>query len=242
LFGKRKKKVKITKGKLKRGKASATATLGSAGPPAAVAPTTEYSVFQNSINRARNLLEIHRMAHGTQARPPCFLSDAHRAAVVLAVSALDAFVRTFVIGKIVYKVANPSDSIPKKLREMIKEYLDPDSILDAARQGDFSSRVEKALRERFDDQSFQGIKKITEAMQLIGHDDVFATIAVSASVNEKKLKGCIGKFTKRRHIIAHCGDYDLNQTPPEENKIVKKDVLECIKTVELVAKEINKLR
>jgi len=85
-----------------------------------VQPTTSYSLFQNSIERARNLLEIHRMAHGAQARPPAFLADAHRAAVVLAVSALDALVRTFVIDRIVSKVADPSGTIPEKLREQIK--------------------------------------------------------------------------------------------------------------------------
>ena len=79
-------------------------------------------------------------------------------------------------------------------------------------------------------------------MKLLGHKDVFATIAKSASVNEHNLKNELGRFTKRRHIIAHCGDYDLSQTPPVENKILKKDVMACIKTVELVAQEINKLR
>jgi len=234
--------MKATKGKLKTGRVSATSTTGTSSPPPSVPPTTVYSVFQNSIKRAKNLLEIHRMAHGTQARPPAFLSDAHRAAVVLAVSALDAFVRTLVIDRIVSKVARPSETVPDKLRDQIKDCLGPDSILEAARQGDLSSRVEKALRERFDDQSFQGVKKITKAMRLIGYDDVFATIALAASVNEENLKSDVGRFTKRRHIISHCGDYDLNQTPPIENKILKRYVQECIKTVELVAREINKLR
>jgi hypothetical protein len=234
--------MKATKGKLKKGKVSATSTTGTSSPPPSMLPTTAYSLFQSSIRRARNLLEIHRMAHGAQARPPAFLADAHRAAVVLAVSALDAFVRTFVIDQIVSKVANPSDTIPEKLREQIKDCLGDDSILEAARQGDLSSRVGKAFRDRFDDQSFQGVKKIAEAMRLLGYDDVFATIARAASVNEDNLKGDLGRFTKRRHIISHCGDYDLSQTPPEENKILRKDVLECVKTVELVAREINKLR
>ena len=160
----------------------------------------------------------------------------------MAVSALDAFVRTLVIDRIVAKVANPSDTIPDKLRELIKECVGQDKILEAARHGDLSSQVEKALRDRFDDQSFQGVKKIAEAMRLLGYDNVFATIATAASVNEEKLKSDLGRFTKRRHIIAHCGDYNLSQTPPDENKILKKDVQDCIRTVELVAEEINKLR
>jgi len=235
-------KMKTTKGKLKKGKVSATLTVGTPSPPPAVPPTTPYSLFASSIKRAKNLLEIHRLAHGAQARPPGFLADAHRAAVVLAVSALDAFVRTFVIERIVWKIANPLEKVPEKLCQQIKDCLDHDAILEAARQGDLSSRVEKALRDRFDDQSFQGVKKINEAMRLLGYQDVFATIAKSAAVNEGNLKSDLGRFTKRRHIIAHCGDYELSQSPPEEKKILKKDVLHCIRTVELIAKEINKLR
>jgi len=234
--------MKATKGKLKKGEVLATVTEGTPSLPPAVSPTTVYSVFENSIKRAKNLLEIHHLAHGAQARPPAFLADAHRAAIVLAVSALDAFVRAFVTDRIVSKVANPLEPVPKKLSEQIKNWLDQDTIFEAARQGDLSSRVENALRERFDYQSFQGVSKITEAMELIGCKDAFATIARSAAVNEGNLKRDLGRFTKRRHIIAHCGDYDLRQTPPEENKILKKDVLKCIKTVELVAREINKLR
>ena len=89
------------KGKLKKGTARATSTSGKISPTQSVRPTTSYSIFQNSVKRAENLIDIHRMAHGAQSRPPTFLADAHRAAVVLAVSALDAFVRTFVIEQLV---------------------------------------------------------------------------------------------------------------------------------------------
>ncbi len=233
--------MKATKGKLKKGIASATSTTGKSTPPPIVAPTTPYSIFKSSVQRAKNLIAIHRLAHGKQGQPPPFLTDAHRASIVLAVSALDAYVRTLVIDRIVTTVGDPKKVVPEKLRDQIKDCLGHDVIFEAARQGDLSSKVGKAMREKFDDQSFQGIKKITEAMRLIGYDDVFAIVAQSASENEKILKEKLGKFTKRRHIIAHCGDYDLNQTPLVENKLLKDEVLECIRVVELVAREINKL-
>jgi RiboL-PSP-HEPN len=233
--------MKATKGKLKEGPDSVTSTTGTSTPPPTVQSITPYSIFQSSVKRAKNLIAIHRLAHGQQSRPPAFLSDTHRASIVLAVSALDAYIRTLVIDRIVSTVANPKKVVPEKLREHIKTYLSHDIIFEAARQGDLSSKVEKAMRERFDDQSFQGVRKITEAMRLIGYEDVFAIIAQSASENETNLKEKLSKYTKRRHIIAHCGDYDLNQTPPEENKLLKEEVLECIHVVELVAREINKL-
>jgi hypothetical protein len=233
--------MKSTKGKIKKGGTILTSTTGTPTPPPVATPVTPYLIFESSVRRAINLIAIHRMAHGKQAKPPLFLADAHRAAIVLAVSALDAYVRTLVIDRIVTTVGDPKKNVPEKLREQIKDCLGHDVIFEAARQGDLSSKVGKAMREKFDDQSFQGVKKITEAMRLIGHEDVFAVIAQSASENEKILKENLGRFTKRRHIIAHCGDYDLNQTPPVENKLLKDEVLECIRVVELVAREINKL-
>lgn len=233
--------MKDTKGKLKAGDAVGTSVDGKSILAPVIPSTTAYSVFQSSVKRAKNLLEIHKMAHGAQSRPQAFLADTHRAAIVLAISALDAFVRTLVIDRIVSTVANPSITISDKLRQQIKDYLTCDIILDAAREGDLSSKIEQAFTKRFEERSFQGVDKITEAMKLIGFDDIFSTIAKSASVNEATLKSTLGKFTKRRHIIAHRGDYDLSQTPPVEKKILKKDAVECIKTVERVAHEINKL-
>lgn len=170
-----------------------------------------------------------------------FNDDAYRAAIVLAISALDAFVRTFVLAKIVLKVADPNQGIPPLLKTKLVECLNHDIVLEAARKGDLKSKVESAFRAHFEDQSFQGVKKIAESMKLIGHDEVFDLIARSAGVNEENLKRDIGRHTKRRHIIAHCGDHDLTQNPPVENTISNTDAKACIELVELIATEINKL-
>jgi hypothetical protein len=170
------------------------------------------------------------------------LADALRASIVLAVSALDAFVRTFVVNKILERVSDVTQTLPDKLREQIKEYLGTDTLLDAARIGDLRSRVDKAFRDHFEEQSFQGVKNISLAMRLIGYEDVFKTVAQNPSKNEDHLKRDLAIFTKRRHIIAHCGDYDFAQTPPKVNKISMAQANECIKLVELIAEEIHKLK
>jgi len=181
------------------------------------------------------------MALGTARRPPALLADIHRATIVLAVSALDAYIRTLVINRVISKLKEVGNPVPTKLREQIKQLLGQDELIDAARIGDLSTRVEKALREKMEESSYQGVRKITEVMKLIGHEDIFKDIAHSASVNEQTLKENIGKFTKRRHIIAHCGDYDLSQTPPEEKSITKRDAEECIRTIESISREIDKV-
>jgi hypothetical protein len=55
----------------------------------------------------------------------------------------------------------------------LKTLLSQDDLLDAARIDDLSSRVEKALKEKFEESSFQGVTRITQAMRLIGIDDIF---------------------------------------------------------------------
>jgi hypothetical protein len=214
-------------------------------PPGPTAPVAQsagaYDVFSLCVSRAKNLLKIHQAAHGSQARPEAFLADAHRAAIVLSISALDAYVRTCCLEKIRGLLANKSQALPPSLSSEIKRMLKEDSLLDAARQDDLLSRVEKAFRQDFEKRSFQGVKNITDCLQLVGFEDIFHEVAVSASMNEDNLKQQLNTFTKRRHTIAHQGDYDLSQNPPVENSIRKKEAEECIRLVSKIAEAIHNL-
>lgn len=233
--------MKVTKGRLKSSTGGLSAATGIATSPPKAPPATPLAIFEQSIDRAKNLLTIHGMAHGEASRPPALLADAHRASIVLAVSALDAYIRTLVVNKVLTKLKDVSKPVPPRLRDQLKQLIGQDDLLDAARIGDLSTRVEKALKDKMEESSFQGVAKITEAMKLIGHEDIFKDVARSASLNEQELKESIGRFTKRRHIIAHCGDYDLTQTPPIENTITKREAEECIKVMQTVARQIEKV-
>jgi hypothetical protein len=204
-------------------------------------PLTSLDIFVRCIERAQNLIKIHEAAHGRQARPEPFLSDAHRAALVLAISALDAYVRSFVVSNVRDVLANKTSPLPGELASRIKNYLKDDGLLEAARKDDLLDRVEKALRDDFEKRSFQGTKSITDALKLLGHEDIFHEVALSAQVNEDSLRERLDRFTQRRHDVAHRGDYDINQNPPLENPITKKDAEDCIKTVEMVATNIDKV-
>jgi len=202
---------------------------------------TAYEIFQLSIARSRNQIKIHKAAHGKQSKPEQYLADAHRAAIVLAIAALDAFVRSFVLNRIRTVLADKSHSIESSLSDQIKRFLKEDGLLEAARKDDLLERVEKAFTNDFSKKSFQGIDSIGRCLQLVGIKDVFHEVAIVAKVNEDNLKSDLERFTKRRHIIAHCGDYDLSQNPAVENKITKKDATDCIKTVSVIAKTIHSL-
>ena len=141
-------------------------------------------VFKISLARAENLLRIHKAAHGIRAKPEKYLADAHRAAIVLAVSALDAFVRTFILHRIRLLVARPA-ALPDSLGARVKTFLKEDGLLEAARKSDLQERVEKAFQADFEKKSFQGTKAIAECMEMVGFPNIFHTIAVKLDINEE---------------------------------------------------------
>lgn len=202
-------------------------------------PMTDFRIFELCIGRAKNLLRIFEKAHGKKSKPERFLADAHRAAIVLAISALDAYIRTYVITKIREILANKHGSLPPGLAERIKSFLKDEGLLEAARNDDLLDRVEKAFKKDFEKKSFQGREVIAASMQLVGINDVFHEVAVIASKNEDTLKSDLDRFTTRRHIIAHRGDYDLEQVPPREMTVTKTDAEECIRLVSLIVTTIE---
>ena len=202
---------------------------------------TAYDVFEKCIERAQNLIKIHEAAHGKRAKPERYLADAHRASVVLSISALDAFVRTLAMAKIKDRLVNPKSQLPAPLITQIKKFIKDDELLEAARKYDLHERVEKAFTNDFERRSFQGTRNITECLEMAGYIDVFHIVAKKAQLNEESLRDNLDRFTGRRHVIAHRGDYDLSQLPPCENVITKTDAEECIKLVTKIAQTINSL-
>ena len=204
-------------------------------------PLTSHAIFELCVQRARNLVKLHQAAHGKQGKPEKYTADAHRAAIVLAVSALDAFVRDFVISRTRILLANKSVALPPSLTAHIKKFLRDEELLEAARKDDLLERVEKAFRSDFERRSFQGTRNIEDQLRLVGYQDVFHEIALNANLNEDTLREDLDMFTKRRHAIAHRGDYELNENPPKENVVTKKDAEDCVKLVCRIAKQMYEL-
>lgn len=202
---------------------------------------TSYDIFELCVQRARNLIKLHRAAHGKAGKPEKYAADAHRAAIVLAISALDAFVRDLAITHARTLLASKSRALPTALSAHIKKFLSDDELLEAARKDDLLERVEKAFRSDFERRSFQGTKNIEEQLRIVGYEDVFHVIAIRAQMNEEKLRIDLDRFTARRHSIAHRGDYDLNENPPKENPVTKKDAEDCVKLVCRIAKYMHGL-
>lgn len=204
-------------------------------------PLTSHSIFRLCVQRAHNLVKLHEAAHGKAGKPEKYTSDAHRAAIVLAISALDAFVRDFMIAKTRALLQDRSKVIPDALSAEIKKFLKDDALLEAARKDDLIERVEKAFRADFEKRSFQGPRNIEDQLKVVGYSDIFHEVAMKAHLNEDTLRADLDRFTKRRHAIAHQGDYDLSQNPPPEHVVTKKEAEDCIKLVTRIATTMHEL-
>jgi hypothetical protein len=200
-----------------------------------------FKIFQSGIKRAENLLRIN--IGSDQSTLPISadkLLDSYRAVVVLSISALDAYVKTFLIVEI--KRSLNEKKLSPDLKKYIKEELfTKDTLHQHVLEDNFYQKVIEKFDEDFEKKSFQGQKSIDKYMKLAGLNQVFKLISNSADKSENKLHSAIENFTQRRHLIVHCGDHDLTQTTLTENSISEKDASDCITLVTLIANEIHKI-
>ncbi|WP_288865427.1 HEPN domain-containing protein [uncultured Alistipes sp.] len=198
-------------------------------------------IFEKCIKRAENLISLQEKAAAIAEISDGHYCDCYRAAVVLTISALDAFVRTMVISEIRKILMDTKQKLPIKLADYLKNLLSQDKLLEAARNSDLLERVESAVRTDFETKSFQGEWKISSYLEMVGYKDIFAEVALNADINERNLKQKLSLYTTRRHVIAHSGDYDLNSTPHSENTMNKKYASDCVDLIRLFARTIHEI-
>lgn len=202
---------------------------------------SSYDVFERCVTRAENLISVRDSTDKVEEISDEHYCDCYRAALVLTISALDAFVRKLVISEIRKVISNTDKPINADLKKYVKNLMNQDKLLKAAREYNILDKVEEAVKDDFETKSFQGEWKITQYLKMVGYKDIFSEVAIKADINEKNLKRKLNIFTNRRHVIAHSGDYDLNQTPHKENEIDKKYAVECIKVVRQFASIIHEI-
>lgn len=200
-----------------------------------------FKIFNSSIKRAENLVNINVGTKKTKlAIQNDKILDCYRAVIVLSISALDAYIKTFLIVEIKQRLEERK--LPPDLKKYIKEELfNKETLHQYVLDDNFYEKVIERFDEDFEKKSFQGQKSIDKYMKLAGFEQVFRMVSSSADRSSDNLQKNIEKYTQRRHLIVHCGDHDLNQTELTETKITKTEALECIKLVKLMATEIHKL-
>lgn len=200
-----------------------------------------FKIFNSGIQRAENLLRINVDPKGKKI--PILenkLNDSYRAVIVLSISALDAYIKTFLIVEI--KKSLNEKKLSQELKRYIKDELfTKDTLHQHVLETNFYEKVIEKFDEDFEKKSFQGQKSIDKYMKLAGVNQVFKLISNSADKSVDKLQSAIENFTQRRHLIVHCGDHDLTQTSLTEIQICEKDASDCIELVTLIANEIHKI-
>jgi len=200
-----------------------------------------FKIFTSGIKRAENLLNINIDSEKNKIPiPEDKLLDSYRAVIVLSISALDAYIKTFLIVEI--KKSLNEKALSPDLKKYIKEELfTKESLHQYVLENNFYEIVIEKFDEDFEKRSFQGQKSIDKYMKLAGVNQVFKLVSNSADKSVDKLLSAIENFTQRRHLIVHCGDHDLTQTELTENKITEKDASDCIQLVSLIVNEIHKI-
>lgn len=200
-----------------------------------------YLIFESGIKRAENLLEINIDSEGTALNiPESKLLDSYRAVMVLSISALDSYIKTFLIVEI--KKSLTERNLSTDLKKYIKEELfNKEELHQVVLEINFYDQVIKKFDADFEKRSFQGQQSIDKFMKLAGMNQIFKQISISADRSIDNILSSIENYTQRRHLIVHCGDHDLTQTQLTENVIDRKIASDCIAMVKLIATEIHKL-
>lgn len=200
-----------------------------------------FKIFNSSIKRAQNLLTINLDDESKKLQiSEDKILDSYRAVIVLSISALDAYIKTFLIVEIRQRLE--SKNLSTDLKKYIKEELfSKETLHQHVLETNFFEKVIEKFDEDFEKRSFQGQKSIDKYMSLAGFNQVFKLVSKSADKSADNLLSDIERFTQRRHLIVHCGDHDLNQTSITETKITEKEASDCVKLVTLIASEIHKL-
>ncbi|WP_295651372.1 HEPN domain-containing protein [uncultured Mucilaginibacter sp.] len=200
-----------------------------------------FKIFNSGIKRAQNLLSIN-IGSSDEQLPIANdkLLDSYRAVIVLSISALDAYIKTFLIVEIKQRL--DEKNLSADLKQYIKDELfTKDTLHQHVLESNFYEKVIEKFDDDFEKKSFQGQKSIDKYMKLAGFNSVFKMISRSADKSADNLLSDVERFTQRRHLIVHCGDHDLNQTQLTENRITIDDASNCIELVSLIAREIHKL-
>ncbi|WP_298346701.1 HEPN domain-containing protein [uncultured Algibacter sp.] len=200
-----------------------------------------YSIFDSGIKRAQNLLEIDIDSSGNSLGiSENKLLDSYRAVVVLSISALDSYIKTFLIVEI--KKNLNERSLSSDLKKYIKEELfSKEELHQVVLENNFYDKVVQKFDADFEKRSFQGQKSIDKFMKLAGMNQIFKQISISADKSIDNILSSIENFTQRRHLIVHCGDHDLTQTELTEIDIDKDSASKCVELVKLIASEIHKI-
>jgi hypothetical protein len=194
-------------------------------------------LFRLSIARVRDLIAVHNSLKA-QASSVLDLSDMLRAALVLAVSALDYYIHEVVrIGMLeIHRGQRPEP--PAFSRFQIS--------LGSARTGinagqNIDSWLEDEIRQRHSYKSFQQPEAIADAIRLISDKKLWEEVSTNMSRPAKDIKQQLNRIVDRRNKIAHEADIDPSYPIGDRWPIDELLVNEAVDFIEQVVESIHNI-
>ena len=194
-------------------------------------------LFRLSIARVRDLIAVHNSLKA-QASSVLDLSDMLRAALVLAVSALDYYIHEVVrIGML---------EIHGGQRPEPPAFSGFQISLGNARAGinagqNIDSWLEDEIRQRHSYKSFQQPNAIADAIRLICDKKLWEEVSINMGSPAKDIKQQLSRIVDRRNKIAHEADIDPSYPIGDRWPIDELLVDEAVDFLEQVVESIHKI-
>lgn len=196
-----------------------------------------YKKFQKTINRCESLIDSYEELYsanlkGEDTPAP---KDIVRGAVVLAVAALDAYVTDVFAEKLVayLKTHGPNDKIISLLADA---GLDTEEALQLLTMDRPYRRINTLIRHHYSNYTTQQFDVIDDIFLCYRLTDL--TKNAEKKAGRKTLRTSVKKLIKRRHRIAHGGDY--NQHGRLRN-IDQSTIGKRIKDVDLLVEQMDEI-
>ena len=194
-------------------------------------------LFRISITRVRDLIAVHNSLKA-QASSVLDLSDMLRAALVLAVSALDYYIHEVVRIGMLEIHRGPRPEPPGFSRFQIS--------LGSARAGinagqNIDSWLEDEIRQRHSYKSFQQPEAIADAIRLISDKKLWEEVSTNMGSPARSIKQQLSLIVDRRNKIAHEADIDPTLSIGNRWPIDELLVNEAVDFIEQVVESIDNI-
>ncbi len=170
-------------------------------------PTKAKLNFDKTIARVDSLLEVHQELAKEKGRPPLWMSDILRSAMVFILAAFDSYVHD-VISENFYKVITKKKglSLPKKLLDILRETVPYEKSINLWFTSKQAQIICGSIRKRNSERSYMKPEKIEEGLSVLGIDNLWRDIARNFGRRRDGLKTLVRGYAERRDKIAHEGD------------------------------------
>lgn len=182
-------------------------------------PFHPYDAGTHGITRARELLKTSQV----NTLPTSVRSDLRRLSIVMAVSALDAYMHRLIVDK-----AYEHEHLPMGLARLDVPFerllAQADETTAAARATPRNSRprvgVKRDLRNRLLFETFQNFRRVSDALAMAGRGRKWNEIgqAMTPALAPDEIKARLDAIVQRRNQIAHEGDYRRLERPQDSQR------------------------